>query len=281
MNATREDKIDPLLTELLKPRFTVKATEIKNRNLNHWGNQGLMIGEFEVGKWRRLNYIEILWLRIVAHLRGFEISLEMIREVRNAICTDNIPLWAVYEGSGFKEDGVREKYATPISSLTSMIIHTILFRWQYVIIVTKEGEVKTLNVDAIDRSNDFFYRNDLVSKTFLCVSMTEVLLDSFRKIALETLTQLSILTPAEAELVGLLRRDQLKSVTIRLDSGREMDLFVLAMDTDTVSTLLNLIWQQGYQRITWKSKDGRVTYFEWPDRFKSKPGLPDGRSTES
>ncbi|MFA5815059.1 MAG: hypothetical protein WC865_05515 [Bacteroidales bacterium] len=272
--------VENVFRELQQPIFTIRESLVPHRNVTHWDHQGLLIGETLEGRWRRLNFVEIFWLRIVAHLRSFEIPLAMIKKVKESICTESIYLWSVYKGIGSTEEGLLEKYPTRISSLTSLLIHTILFRWQYIIIVPKEGEVKTLNINTIDPSSNFFYRNDLVTKTFLCVSMTEVLLDSFRKIALETLTQLSILTPAEAELVGLLRRDQLKSVTIRLDSGRELDLFVLAMDTDTVSTLLNLIWQQGYQRITWESKDGRVTYFEWPDRFKSKPGLPDGSSTE-
>lgn len=278
MNTFQGDPIDRLLTELLKPRFTIRNTEVKHRNITHWGHAGLMIGEFEEGKWRRLNYLEILWLRIVAHLRSFEISLEMIRAVRTAICKEEIPLGSYLEDLGYSEPVNREKYATRISTLTSMVMLTILHRSQFVILLTHDGAVKTINLDKADQSMGFFFRNDLLSKTFLCVSLTEVMLDSFRKIDAEVLSQLSVLTTPEAEVITLLHADKLQSVTIAIGEGRVYDLFKSAGTGDRVPVLLDRIWRNGYERITWASKDGRVTYFDPPARFKLNSGLPIGDS---
>jgi hypothetical protein len=217
-----------------------------------------MIGEFQEGKWRRLSYIEILWLRIVAHLRSFEIPLEMIRQVREAICIEN--------------------FATKISSLTSMVMHTILTRSKFVIILTHDGTVKSVDLDKADQSMGFFFRHDLLSKTFLCVSLTEVMLDSFRKIDAVVLSELSVLTAPEAEVISLLHADKLKLVTIALGEGREPGLFELAGDNDKVTVLLDLIWRNGYERITWASTDGRVTYFDRPVQFMHKLLLPNSGS---
>ncbi len=278
MRPTEKEHFDLLLTELLKPRFTIRDTEVKHRNITHWGHEGLMIGEFQEGKWRRLNYLEILWLRIVAHLRSFEISLEMIREVKKVICIDGNPLWSFYEDQGASEPGLREKYPDRIISLTSMVMHTILTRSQFVIILTHDGTVKSLDLDKADQAIGFFFRRGLQSKTFLCVSLTEVMLDSFRKIDFEVLSQLPVLTSPEAEVIRLLRDDKLKSVAMAFSDGNETDLFELAGDNDKVNFLLDLIWRNGYERITWASKDGRVTYFDRPAQFKHKSTLPNSGS---
>ncbi len=275
------EMVDALLMELHKPRFTIKDTEVKHRNITHWGHEGLLVGEFQEGKWRRLNYLEILWLRIMAHMRSYEIPLKLIRKVREAICMDNIPLWALYEDLGIIGPGMREKYSIPISSLTSIVLQTILFRSQFVLILDREGGVKSLNLDKADQTIGFFSRYDLSAKTFLCVSITEVMLDSFRKIGPAVLSQLSVLTTPEAEVIGLLRVDKFARVTINLNEVMVSDLDDLSAGRDRIAVLLELIWRQGYRRITWASSDGRVTYFDCPVRFNIKPEPLKSGSPES
>jgi len=177
-------------------------------------------------------------------------------------------LWSVYEDLESQAPELRARDAARISSLTSMVLHTLLNRSTFVIMLTHEGVVKTINLDQADQSRDFFIRHDLWSKTFLCVSLTEVMLDSFRKVDVEVLSQMGVLTAPEAEVIRLLHQDQLKSVVIGLEAGRECDLFELAGENDRVKVLLDLLWKSGYHRITWASKDGRITYFDCPTEYQ-------------
>jgi len=278
--AISSEILETLLPALHKPRFTIRDSDVGRRNIAHWGDNELLIGEFEPGKWRRFTYLEVIWLRMVAHMRSFDVPLEKIKKVKDAICAETIPLEVFCQELGISMEDMGQKQETRISSLTSMFIQTILFRYRFVVIVTRGGEVKSLNLDTSDQSIGFLKRHDLSSKTFLSLSLTEVMLDSFSKIDVDTLSQLFVLTTAEAEVISLLRDNKLMSVHIALDDGRETDLFDLAGEKDVVTELLNLIWRQGYHRITWESKDGRVTYFDWPDRFKLKPGLPVGGSSD-
>lgn len=256
------DKLRPLIRELTAQRFTLKDTEIRNRTINYWSQEGLLLGDSRKGAWRRLSYLDILWLRIVSHLRGFEISLELIRKVKEAICNDDIPLWSLYSDHEVPEDEAR------ISSLASLVVQAIGFRRQPVIILTRQGEVKTLYPDSADVTGAFFSRLDLLSKTFLCVSLNEVMLDSFRKIGMAILTSnLEVFTPAEAEVITRLRGSELKSVRVTLDQGREIDLLDVTAPAELspVDRFLEIVWCQGYERITSSTRDGRVTYFDYPD----------------
>jgi hypothetical protein len=280
MNTAQSNSIQTLIDALQKPRFTIRDSEVERRNIAHWGLNDLLIGEYEPGKWRRLNYVEILWLRIVAHMRSFDVPLEKIKMVKDAIGMESIPLWSFYQELGITEEDMVQKYPTRISSLTSMVMIAILFRSRFVIIVTREGEVKSFDIDVSDQAMAFFYRKDLRSKTFLCISITEVLFDSFRMITPDILCELMVVTPNEAEVVNLLRVHKLSSVKVLFEDGREPDLFEIADEADRIQQLFEMIWPQDYHRITWASTDGRVTYFDRVNRLNPKPELPDGGSVK-
>jgi len=275
------DQLKSLIRELTAPRFTLKDTEIKNRNITHWSQEGLLIGDTRKGAWRRLSYVEVLWMRIIAHLRGFEIPLDMIRTVKKEICNDSILVWALYAHPDGRGPDLPAADTGRVSVLASLVIHAILYRRKPVIVVTRKDEVKSLYLDGTDSTEHFFARYDLLSTSFICVSLAEVMRDSFRKIDAGILSSdLQVLTPAEAEVITCLRTVDLKSVIVSQGTNPEVDLFQTAEaeGLDPVFLLLDLIWRKGYERITWAMKDGRVTYFDYPDRFKWTPEQPDGNS---
>ncbi len=277
-NSLEKELRESLLEELEQPRFTIRDTEVQHRNITHWGHQGLLMGEFEEGKWRRLNYLEILWLRIVAHYRSFDIPLEKIRSVREAIGSDTIPTWSMGNDGVDIEAALDPASQKRVSILASMVVETILHRTHFGIFLTLDGSVKSLNLDTADQTSGFWMRQDLLSKTFLCVSLSEVMQDSFRKVNREILEALSVLTLPESEVVNLLLKDQISTISVGLADGRLLDLFELSNAKDHVPAFLDVIWRMGYQRITWSSRDGRVTYFDYPERFTKKGESPEDGS---
>jgi hypothetical protein len=274
------EMVENLRKGLENTRFKVMDTDVDRRSIAHWDKNHLLKAENFQGKWRKLSYVDILWIRIVAHMRTFDVPLEKIKKVKDAIGLESIPLWSFYQELGITEEDMVQKYPTRISSLTSMVMIAILFRSRFVIIVTREGEVKSFDIDVSDQAMAFFYRKDLRSKTFLCISITEVLFDSFRMITPDILCELMVVTPNEAEVVNLLRVHKLSSVKVLFEDGREPDLFEIADEADRIQQLFEMIWPQDYHRITWASTDGRVTYFDRVNRLNPKPELPDGGSVK-
>ena len=83
-------KEDPLLLRVSefmnRPIFTAGQMPVSYRVLNHWGNSGLLPeGILSDGTWRKLTFVERVWVGVVAHLREFGVPLENIANAKKQI----------------------------------------------------------------------------------------------------------------------------------------------------------------------------------------------------
>lgn len=64
-------------------KFSPKDTGISYRQLNHWSVERLIDDNREEGTgWRKLNLVDLVWLRVVKELREFGLSLENLRLIK-------------------------------------------------------------------------------------------------------------------------------------------------------------------------------------------------------
>lgn len=80
--------------EFVKQRkFTVGQTGISYRVINHWAIAGVLPEGVSFaaqdGEWRKFSFPEMVWVRIVASLRCFGISLETIKKIREQVLSWN------------------------------------------------------------------------------------------------------------------------------------------------------------------------------------------------
>jgi len=76
-------EITELLDKLQQRQFTIKSSELSYRTLGHYYKTGILEDiRNSKQKWRKFNYIEIIWIRIIKDLRKFGISLDFIRALR-------------------------------------------------------------------------------------------------------------------------------------------------------------------------------------------------------
>jgi DNA-binding transcriptional MerR regulator len=70
--------------------FNVNDTDITYRMIGHWDQHDLLpIGLRENSGWRKFTFIEMVWLRIIQHLREFGLSLDKIVYVKECIMEFN------------------------------------------------------------------------------------------------------------------------------------------------------------------------------------------------
>ena len=66
--------------------LSIKGSNVSYRVLNHWCNKGLIEDNREIKKegvsWRRFSIFDRLWLEVIKELRGYGVSLDIIKKVR-------------------------------------------------------------------------------------------------------------------------------------------------------------------------------------------------------
>ncbi len=67
--------------------YTVGDSDVSYRLINHWGQKGLLPDGVRgnQGEWRKFTFVEMLWMRVVSHIREFGLSLEKIALIKNGI----------------------------------------------------------------------------------------------------------------------------------------------------------------------------------------------------
>ncbi|MCB1579902.1 MAG: MerR family transcriptional regulator [Alphaproteobacteria bacterium] len=72
-------------------RFTVKSTGgYSSRVINHWASKGLLGEHNHKDKWKKFNFIDLVWLRIIRELRLFGMPLEKIENTRASLYTSGV-----------------------------------------------------------------------------------------------------------------------------------------------------------------------------------------------
>jgi DNA-binding transcriptional MerR regulator len=291
IEAIRSGNREKLERELLEPRFTAGDTEVKHRNITHWDKMGLLNHDPDNGKWRRYNYLDIIWLRIIAHLRSFNISLEVIQSLKDSLFLPSISSWDIYSSSlgseviskiALEMEGnlpdpindpkkIEEMKNDMYSALFFMVSDAVLLRNHWSILVNKEGEAIPFKESQADQYEAFFKTSEFTRKTFMSVSLTEVIIESFRKIKVDILSdRMAILTSGEGKILQLLRQGELKSLKVTFDQDDEIDLIeeTRVKKVEPEARLTELLFKDAYSTITAKTNNGKITYFETSTRYK-------------
>ena len=62
--------------------FSLQDCGVTHRELTYWDTKGLLPIQVEAMKWRRFNLSELVWLRVIARLRQFNVGLNVIAIVK-------------------------------------------------------------------------------------------------------------------------------------------------------------------------------------------------------
>ena len=71
--------------EFNERKYSVGETDISYRVINHWDQSDLLPDGMAQGGWRKFNFVELAWLRVVQHLRDFGLPLDLIETAKRGI----------------------------------------------------------------------------------------------------------------------------------------------------------------------------------------------------
>jgi len=273
------------LSEIIhEKRFTVKDVSLHYRWIRYWYQKGVLLKNYEEGKWKKFDLVEYVWLRMIMLMRKFNISLDRIKEVKRALIQE-IPASEILKDDKIidnimklAEDKDRDKVAEVLGSkefheriqlesinlFETLIMHIITFQSSFSIIIT-EDNVIPFNHSLFENPEYKQGFNDLMKESFIAISVSEILRDYMIKISdIKEKNRLALLTEDEEKVLDVLREDKLKSVIIKYGEDKKIDLIetIRVEKVDKRARLMDFIMTNGYQDITIKTQNGEIVYCE-------------------
>ncbi len=273
-----------LQTKLNEKRFALKQLGVTHRALILWDKEGLLHSTSEKGKWRRFDFFELVWIKIISKLRDFNIPIKTIRKLKENILVpppltapavvDMIIENALYYAPAEKKTETREilsnkkliiKELTPvlIPLLFLYIMDVILLKSHFALLVNLKGDFfpfKEFYIEEIQQVQGYY---EFIHKSHVSVSLSEIIANFLIDEDLElTQNKLAILTEAEAQIINTIRKEKLIYLKIRFNKENNIDL-IEATKSQKVSKearLIDLIMSNGYQDIEIKTENGNIVH---------------------
>lgn len=283
----------------LKERVFLKTEiDIVYSDLVNWERFNLLNigGDSEKGDWKKLNYFEYIWVKIIQELRTFGFSYEEIESYKSVLMSQpnlgeiikagKMDIDNLEEQLGAKtvndlhyiaNAGFDESTDVGVSEFELMIVRIIGTgeKWSLLFFKDIPGFYFPLAIEtlkAFEKNDNSEIPEELLSKTFLSISLSDIiskfLIDgenSFQK------TTISILTKNEHGLLKQIRKGygKIKSIKIRFKNDQmEMIEVTSVKKVKLESRLIEYIKKGDYQTITIDTVDGKIVNFENTQKIK-------------
>ena len=290
--------IGNLLVKLNERVFLKTELDIVYSDLVNWERSNLLNigGNSDKGDWKRLNYFEYIWVKIIQELRAFGFSYEEIDNykcelmikpnIKEIIEASKIDFQSVEEQfdaislnnlKSIEDNGSNKKIDLGISYFELMISRIIGSGEKWSILFFKDipGFYFPLSIETLkgfDKIGKTDITEELLSKTYLSISLTDIIANFLvdGKNAFEKKT-ISILTKNEHNLLKHIRKGygKIKSIKIRF-KDKEMDLLEVTSikKVKMEGRLLDYIKKGEYQSISIDTVDGKIVNFENTQKIK-------------
>lgn len=273
-----------LSQQIREKRFGIKDVGVTYRWISYWDSKGLLIGDYSEGKWRKFDLVEFVWLKMIIKLREFNFPIDKIKWIKdnliqNAAVSELIGHDEVADilirlsSEGNKEEMKRllkdknfidQMTVQSLNLFENLILDIVTFQNGYSILINS-NELIPVKHSALESLSELKEFNDLLRGSFISISVSEILRDyMIREVGIKSKNKLALLTREEEKVLEVLRQDNLKSVIIKYDQDKEINLLetVKVVKIDKRARLIDFIMTHGYQDITIKTQDGEIVYCE-------------------
>lgn len=293
-----EEVMSNLLIKLKERMFLKTELDIVYSDLVNWERSNLLNidGDSEKGDWKKLNYFEYIWVKIIQELRTFGFSYEEIESYKSELMSkpsfgeiieaakmdiDNLDAQfgskTVNDLNSFTDAGYDESADLGITEFELMIVRIIGTgeKWSILFFKDLPGFYFPLSVEtlrAFENNDKSEVPEELLSKTFLSISLSDIISkflvngeNSFKK------RTISILTKNEHGILKHIRKGykNIKSIKIRFKNDQIDMLEVTSIKKVKLeSRLIEYIKKGDYQSITIDTVDGKIVNFENTQKIK-------------
>ena len=287
------------LINLLNERVFLKTEiDVVYSDLVNWERYNLLSisEESEKGDWKKLNYIEYTWVKIIRELRQYGFTYDEILsykteifrpvklgEIKEASKVDSKNLEqqlgseAIEKLTSISDFGCNEDLQIGISVFEATLANAIISgeKWSFHFFKDNPGYYLPFSKEVLrgfDMTDKAEVLMELLSKTFLSVSLNDIISNflvngenSFKE------RTISILTKNEYNLLKQIRKgyNDVKSIKIRFKNDQmEMIEVTSTKKVKLESRLLEHIKKGDYQNISIDTVDGKIVNFENTQKIK-------------
>lgn len=286
---------------LLRERVFLKTElDIVYSDLVNWERYNLLSigGDSDKGDWKKLNYVEYTWVKIIQELRQYGFNYDDIltykTELFRQINSEQIIEAAIIDNKNIEQqlgsealdklNTIPKEYQgdnlnIEISSFEIIMANAIISgeKWSFLFFKEIPGFCFPISTEVF-RGYDLMNKSDtpvdLLSKTFLSVSLSDII-SNFLVDGESSFNErlISILTKNEHNLLKHIRKsyNDIKSIKIRFkNSQMEMIEVTSVKKVKLESRLLEYIKKGDYQTISIDTVDGKIVNFENTQKIKLK-----------
>lgn len=290
--------ISNLLIKLKERIFLKTELDIVYSDLVNWERSNLLNigGDSEKGDWKKLNYFEYIWVKIIQELRSHGFSYEEIEYYKSELVLkptvedvfqiikenkEDIELQngkkIIEDFESLDEDNLDKNEDIGYTIFEIMIARIIGTgeKWAFLFFKDNPNDFTLFSTEMLrvyELNNDLDLIEKLLAKSHLSVSLSSIiskfLIDGENSFNKRTI---SVLTKNEHNLLKHIRKGygKVKSIKIRF-SDREMELLeVTSMKKVKMEgRLLEYINKGEYQSISIDTVDGKIVNFENTQKIK-------------
>lgn len=274
-------------------KFKRSELQLDPRVANHWSDKGLFPNKQETGAWLLFNLSEAFWVKIIVKLREFNVSLDVIKKIKEDFFTEpkmifkpeekDFLIQKIKESEAFNEEILKHISDDEIwesilkiklSDFEIMIQSILLQRKPYFIILDNHDKVILSEESSLLSETNESYLDDyyeITKKSHIRISMNEILGDLVRSLGdLKCSEKIPILTKNEATIIQLLRGDNISKIEIRYKNNTKPEIIEVTSknEINEKARLSDLIISRGYQNITIKTQNGHAVHCENTIKYK-------------
>jgi DNA-binding transcriptional MerR regulator len=276
--------------------FSLTDTGVSHRLITYWDEKDLLTKQNDEAKWRKFNFEELIWIRLIAKLRQLNVGVETIKDVKDLLFQDltvsdalnypnfNAKIDEIIEGEPDKEQlkqGIKNIDPEKIKGLKINFFQALLKRIYIekinfsIIIALAESNINELSkssssinmtvyspelIEELAKTKDYF---EIFSRTFISISLTELIKDSIINInPVKLPPNLTFLSEDEKKILQAIRSGEYKTVTIRFND-KTLPTIMEVSEIKKIkmeSRLYEILNKGSYQDVEIKTQNGEIYY---------------------
>ena len=278
----------------------IKEVGISGKLLNDWFDAGIVNKVEVIKKWRLFSLSEAIWIKFVAELRYFGVTLPQIKTIKENLCEFNKELIdeltdAVKAVPNPKEneslDYIKIKFSElqhipevqlksdyeriGLSLFDVIMIFTLVFDLELVFCFTKTTGSFVDYSNKVGRelglNNLDVYQKAIGKESFAVINMKSIYKEFFSNDRIKQSEDFyfGIVTQKEKELLEFIRSGNYSSVNIKVEEGIIKLTKVTKKDGDKLMQQIGRLLKKGdFKEITFLSRDGRIVRYDEVDIIK-------------
>ena len=278
----------------------IKEVGISGKLLNDWFDAGIVNKVEVIKQWRLFSLSEAIWIKFVAELRYFGVTLPQIKILKENLCDFNkelinelsdavkgLPNPKKNESLDYIKSKFSELQFIPeaqikkdferigISLFDLIMIYTLIFDLELVFCLTKTTGNFVDYSNKVGRelglNNLEDYQKIVGKESFAVINMKSIYQEFFSNDRIKQSDDfyLGIVTQKEKDLLEYIRSGEYSSINIKVEEGIIKLTKVTKKDGDKLMQQIGRLLKKGdFKEITFLSRDGSIVRYDEVDIVK-------------